>query len=101
MQRALMQYNKPQNRLLVQQALKVCGRTDLIGMGRDCLIPPRDFSRTKSKESPANGPGARERAKPPARGEGGRGKQKGPKAQDARAGRGGPARGQTKRRTRG
>ncbi|MBQ6595567.1 MAG: YgiQ family radical SAM protein [Clostridia bacterium] len=47
MQRALMQYNKPQNRALVQKALLKCGRGDLIGMGRDCLIPPRDLERKK------------------------------------------------------
>jgi uncharacterized radical SAM protein YgiQ len=40
MQRALLQYRKPQNRQLVEEALKLCGRTDLIGNGPQCLIHP-------------------------------------------------------------
>jgi uncharacterized radical SAM protein YgiQ len=38
MQRALLQYGKPQNRELVEEALTMCGRTDLIGSGPLCLI---------------------------------------------------------------
>lgn len=38
MQRALLQFAKPQNRKIVLEALKTAGRTDLIGSGRDCLI---------------------------------------------------------------
>ncbi len=41
MQRALLQYNDPGNRALVMAALRATGRTDLIGYGPDCLIPPR------------------------------------------------------------
>lgn len=37
-QRALLQYFKPENRVIVLKALKDCGRTDLIGSGPDCLI---------------------------------------------------------------
>lgn len=40
MQRALLQYFKPQNRELVEKALRIAKRTDLIGHGKDCLIPP-------------------------------------------------------------
>ena len=40
MQRALMQYWLPVNRRLVAAALKKCGREDLIGRGKGCLIPP-------------------------------------------------------------
>ncbi|MBD5129174.1 MAG: YgiQ family radical SAM protein [Ruminococcaceae bacterium] len=40
MQRALLQYFKPQNRDLVEKALRIAKRTDLIGYGKDCLIPP-------------------------------------------------------------
>lgn len=40
MQRALLQYFKPQNRDLVEKALRLAKRTDLIGHGKDCLIPP-------------------------------------------------------------
>lgn len=41
LQRALLQYNRPQNYDLVVEALEKCGRTDLIGYGADCLIRPR------------------------------------------------------------
>ena len=40
MQRALMQYYIPSNHALVAEALRKAGREDLIGFGRDCLIPP-------------------------------------------------------------
>lgn len=36
MQRALMQYRRPQNRALVEEALRKAGRTDLIGFGPEC-----------------------------------------------------------------
>lgn len=42
MQRALMQYRSPQNRPLVRKALRLAGREDLIGFGRNCLVPPDD-----------------------------------------------------------
>jgi uncharacterized radical SAM protein YgiQ len=38
MQRALLQYNKPENRELVREALTLAGRKDLIGNGPKCLI---------------------------------------------------------------
>jgi len=37
-QRALLQYNKPENRSLVLEALRLAGRTDLIGRGPKCLV---------------------------------------------------------------
>ena len=40
MQRALLQYNLPENRSLVAEALRLAGRMDLIGYEKDCLIPP-------------------------------------------------------------
>ena len=40
LQRALLQYNRPQNAALVREALTKAGRTDLIGHGKDCLIRP-------------------------------------------------------------
>ena len=40
LQRALLQYRRPQNRALVREALRKCGREDLIGYGPDCLVPP-------------------------------------------------------------
>jgi hypothetical protein len=39
MQRALMQFFKPENWFTVREALIEVGRQDLIGTGRDCLIP--------------------------------------------------------------
>jgi len=38
MQRALLQYKKPENRGLVLEALKLAGRADLIGAGSKCLV---------------------------------------------------------------
>ena len=40
MQRALLQYKRPQNFPLVRQALREAGREDLIGTARHCLVPP-------------------------------------------------------------
>lgn len=42
MQRALMQYFLPRNFPIVQQALRQAGREDLIGTGRECLVPPEN-----------------------------------------------------------
>jgi hypothetical protein len=39
MQRALMQFFKPENGFTVREALIQAGRQDLIGNGCDCLIP--------------------------------------------------------------
>src|SRR5262245_38646780 len=39
MQRALMQFFKPENYFTVREALIQAGRQDLIGSGCDCLIP--------------------------------------------------------------
>ena len=39
-QRALLQYTKPENRELVLEGLRLAGRTDLIGFGKNCLIRP-------------------------------------------------------------
>ena len=41
MQRALIQYRKHNNYELVEEALKLAGRQDLIGFGPQCLIRPR------------------------------------------------------------
>ena len=40
MQRALLQWARPDKRPLVIQALKEVGRTDLIGFGKECLVRP-------------------------------------------------------------
>ncbi len=39
LQRALMQFFKPENYFIVREALLKAGRADLIGNGCDCLIP--------------------------------------------------------------
>ncbi len=39
MQRALLQFNRPQNHAEVRRALIKCGRADLIGNGPLCLVP--------------------------------------------------------------
>ena len=39
-QRALLQFNRPQNFDKVREALRSCGREDLIGFGPECLVPP-------------------------------------------------------------
>lgn len=49
MQRALIQYRKPENYDLVKEALLKAGRADLIGFDREkCLIPPRKPGSPKS-----------------------------------------------------
>ena len=40
MQRALLQYRRPENRSLVREALILAGREDLIGFGNNCLVKP-------------------------------------------------------------
>ena len=40
MQRALLQYFRPQNAALVEKTLKKCGRFDLIGYDEKCLVRP-------------------------------------------------------------
>ena len=54
MQRALIQYRRPENYELVQEALRLAGRTDLIGFGEECLIRPRQL-RGKNEGSIRNG----------------------------------------------
>lgn len=49
MQRALIQYKKPENYELVKEALIKAGRTDLIGFDKKCLIPPRKLTGKQGK----------------------------------------------------
>jgi uncharacterized radical SAM protein YgiQ len=82
LQRALMQFFKPENWFEVREALLQAGRSDLIGNGCDCLIPSQppkeaiDARRTKSNNAlrndhyhsvgnPGQGEAAGERAQPP------------------------------------
>ncbi len=55
MQRALLQYRDPKNHELVREALRLCGREDLIGYGAKALVPP------SRPEKPSHG-GKRRRA---------------------------------------
>lgn len=54
MQRALIQYRNPENYELVKEALIKEGRKDLIGMGKECLIPPRQFGGGKQAGGSSN-----------------------------------------------
>jgi hypothetical protein len=54
MQRALMQFFKPENWFTVREALIQAGRADLIGHGCDCLIPaqpPKEAIEARRKRS--------------------------------------------------
>jgi len=48
MQRALMQYFMPQNRVLVMKALHEAGRDDLIGFSEQCLVAPREVTGSRA-----------------------------------------------------
>lgn len=51
MQRALIQYRKPQNYDLVYEALKKGNRMDLIGYDKKCILKPKNFEKSyKPKE---------------------------------------------------
>jgi len=54
MQRALLQFFKPENYFEVRRSLEQAGRQDLIGSGCDCLIPerpPREALNRKRREA--------------------------------------------------
>ena len=52
LQRALLQYNRPQNAPLVREALIKLGREDLIGYGAECLVrPERSAIPPKTKQA--------------------------------------------------
>ena len=81
MQRALMQYFRPENHALVLEALRRAGREDLIGFGKACLIPPRPIkarekgekARPAVKQSGGKKPSAKKSIR-----KGGEGQKKGP-----------------------
>ena len=66
LQRALLQFKRPENANLVREALRLAGREDLIGMGAECLVRPafgKDgkngaYERRSSKGSPSRRTGA-------------------------------------------
>ena len=54
LQRALMQFFKPENYFTVREALIQAGRSDLIGGGCDCLIPaqpPKEAIETRRRRA--------------------------------------------------
>ena len=55
MQRALLQWNRRENNETVREALRKCGREDLIGFGKECLVPP-DKSERNTKPVSKNTP---------------------------------------------
>ncbi|HML45804.1 MAG TPA: YgiQ family radical SAM protein, partial [Clostridia bacterium] len=69
MQRALLQYRRPQNHKLVREALHRAGREDLIGFGKRCLVPPARAEREErapERAQHAAGSGTRPKKKAPA-----------------------------------
>lgn len=50
LQRALLQFNRPQNAPLVHEALRRAGRTDLIGFGGDCLVRPESGADRRAEQ---------------------------------------------------
>jgi len=82
MQRALLQWRKPENRRLIMQALHETHREDLVGFGPKCLLrPERSFNKDKKKkEEPPKAPEKPKKrgkgwAKPKAKPQKGRGKR--------------------------
>ena len=52
MQRALLQFRKPENATLVREALRLAGRDDLIGYGDECLIKPAFRENSQNRHTP-------------------------------------------------
>ncbi len=55
LQRALLQYSRPENANLVREALKKAGREDLIGTSPDCLVRPAFAQGAKTQVTPRRG----------------------------------------------
>ena len=71
MQRALLQYFKPENRRRCIEALIKAHRTDLIGMGKDCLVKPDEQYNAYLREKAAkqqSGKGSQAHSGKPAHG---------------------------------
>lgn len=62
MQRALLQWKRPENRQLILEALRLAGREDLIGYGKGYLVPParpgagKPTFRAEKKPAPKSAP---------------------------------------------
>ncbi len=48
MQRALLQWKRPEKRELVEEALRTAGRRELIGYGKNCFIRPEKDRRQEN-----------------------------------------------------
>ncbi|HIR91634.1 MAG TPA: YgiQ family radical SAM protein [Candidatus Limicola stercorigallinarum] len=72
LQRALIQYRKPENYDLVHEALTKAGRSDLIGYGPKCLIRPiRPHGTKTGRHGGGKGSAARSNGTPSSRGSAG------------------------------
>ncbi len=83
MQRALMQYKRPQNRALVRKALRLAGRDDLIGRGGKCLVPPEGADRPIKNQTNVSSGSATKHGRPSAKG----GAEKGRRNHDPSSGK--------------
>ena len=81
LQRALMQWKRPDKRRLVLEALHRAGREDLIGYGKECLLRPG------RPQGDWGGDKGREKGRPSPRRQGGKDRE-GPKGPDSRRGQG-------------
>ena len=63
LQRALLQYARPENAGLIREALKRAGRDDLIGYGPDCLVRPAFREGTNTRYDPVRRAGKAVRQK--------------------------------------
>jgi len=90
LQRALLQWKRPEMRRLVTEALHKAGRTDLIGYGKDCLIRPLHAGEKKEERSSA-GKAAPKGGKKPAEKRDGKQAEKKPARAAAPRGKAAPA----------
>ncbi len=65
LQRALLQWSKPQNAPLVREALTRCGREDLIGYDKECLVRPENKAPRKPQGAKQAGKNSKSSAKKP------------------------------------
>ncbi len=68
MQRALLQYRRPENYALVHKALIKAGRKDLIGFGKECLIRPKfnenkNGGKTNGNDNRRKSPGGKDKGR--------------------------------------
>ena len=91
MQRALLQYRRPQNHALVRRALHIAGREDLIGYGKRCLVPPAGAQPPRRSASGKSAAAPQQKA--PAKGKKQASAANRPSGRSASSGRSAPGRG--------